>query len=61
MMKAQQKTKRVVFVNTENQAKNKASSKLQYRAFDCDCGQSFAVETKSTIWVACQACKRNNI
>lgn len=60
-MKAQLKNKRVVFVNTTAQAKNKATSQNQHRAFDCDCGQSFAVETKSTVWVACQACKRNNI
>jgi hypothetical protein len=59
-MKSQQRNKRIVFVNTIAQAENKASSKLQHREFDCDCGKSFAVETKSTIWVACKLCKRTN-
>ena len=52
--------KRIVFVNTTKQALTKATTQSQHRSFDCDCGQSFAVETKSTIWVACQACKKSN-
>jgi hypothetical protein len=59
-MKSQQINKRIVFVSTIAQAQSKASSKLQHREFDCECGQSFAVETKHTIWVSCQACKVNN-
>lgn len=50
------KNKRILFVATANLLKY--GKKNQLRAFDCDCGQSSALETKNTIWVSCATCKK---
>jgi ribosomal protein L37AE/L43A len=50
--------KRINFMNTIQQVKNKATTEAQFTEYDCDCGKSFAVETKTSIWVACRACRK---
>lgn len=49
--------KRIVFVDMEISLL-RYGRRSQLRSFDCDCGESKALETRSTIWVQCSACKK---
>jgi len=50
--------KRIVFVAEGSLMRY--GKKSQLRTFDCDCGQSLALETSLTIWVSCSTCKKTN-
>lgn len=49
--------KRVVYVSDSLLRYGKQSQLLKH-GYRCDCGQSQALETRSTIWVRCESCKR---
>ena len=48
--------KRVVYVSDSLLRYGKESQLLK-QGYKCDCGQSQALENKSTIWVRCGSCK----
>lgn len=51
--------KETKFVNTIKQAMRYSSDPLtQVRIYQCDCGESMAIETSKKIYVACAACKK---
>lgn len=57
-MKQQIKTKRVIFISNDLLKYGKKEQLLR-NGFQCDCGESQALETKFTIWVKCEHCKKN--
>lgn len=52
------KSKRIIFISGEVKNLLRYGKKEQLRSFKCNCGESAALETRSTIWVLCEKCKR---
>lgn len=52
------KDKRIIYVSGGIKNLLRYGKPEQLRSFKCECGMSAALETKYTIWVLCESCKK---